>query len=216
LRPERLAPNQAAMFDHRYGITALTFTLASAFVLGGCANDPAKPVPQSQPAAPVEEGKKVSFHDFTMKTIDGKERSLGDFRGKVLLVVNTASECGYTPQYAGLERLHEKLEGRGFSVLGFPSNDYGAQEPGSDAEIQTFCTTKFGVKFPMFSKVTVKGGAKHPLYAFLTQTEPAGEVKWNFEKFLVGKDGKVIGRFPSSVDPEDPKLAEAIEKALGA
>jgi len=204
------------MIDHRYGVAMLLFTLASAALFGGCGNDPAKPVPQPLPAATVEGGKKMSFHDFTMKTIDGKERSLGDFRGKVLLVVNTASECGYTPQYAGLERLHEKLEGRGFSVLGFPSNDYGAQEPGSDAEIQTFCSTKFGVKFPLFSKITVKGGSKHPLYAFLTQAEPTGEVKWNFEKFLVGKDGQVIGRFPSSVDPEDPKLAEAIEKALGS
>ena len=156
----------------------------------------------------------MSMHDFTMKTIDGKERALSDYRGKVVLVVNTASQCGYTPQYEGLERLHERLDARGFSVLGFPSNDFGAQEPGSDAEIATFCTTKFGVKFPMFSKIPVKGGGKDALYAWLTEAPPAGEVKWNFEKFLVGKDGKVIGRFPSSVDPEDPKLVAAIEQAL--
>lgn len=156
----------------------------------------------------------MTLHDFTMKTLDGKDRALSDFRGKVVLVVNTASECGYTPQYEGLERLHEKLEARGFAVLGFPSNDFGAQEPGSDTEIAAFCTSKFGVKFPMFSKIPVKGSSKNPLYAFLTQAPPAGEVKWNFEKFLIGKDGTVIGRFPSSVTPEDPKLIEAIEKAL--
>ncbi|MDC3962879.1 glutathione peroxidase [Polyangium jinanense] len=158
----------------------------------------------------------MSLHDFKMKTIFGEERSLGDFRGKVVLVVNVASECGYTPQYAGLERLHERLEAKGFAVLGFPSNDYGAQEPGTDAEIATFCTSKYGVKFPMFSKITVKGSGKHPLYAFLTQAAPAGEVKWNFEKFLVGNDGVVIGRYPSSVEPEDEKLVQAIEKALGS
>ncbi|MDI3290278.1 glutathione peroxidase [Polyangium sp. 15x6] len=158
----------------------------------------------------------MSLHDFKMKTIFGEERSLGDFRGKVVLVVNVASECGYTPQYAGLERLHERFEAKGFAVLGFPSNDYGAQEPGSDAEIATFCTSKYGVKFPMFSKIPVKGSGKHPLYAFLTRGPEAGEVKWNFEKFLVGKDGVVLGRYPSSVEPEDEKLVQAIEKALGS
>ena len=117
----------------------------------------------------------------------------------LLLVVNTASECGYTPQYAGLVRLHEKLESRGFSVLGFPSNDFGAQEPGSDQEIKTFCDTKFRVSFPLFSKSVVKGSGKSPLYAFLTSAPPGGEVKWNFEKLLIGKDGKVAGRYPSSV-----------------
>ncbi|XXT25600.1 glutathione peroxidase [Sorangium sp. So ce429] len=157
----------------------------------------------------------MSLHDFTVKTIDGQDRSLGDYRGKVLLVVNTASECGYTPQYAGLEALHDRLEDRGFSVLGFPSNDFGAQEPGTDAEIAAFCSTKYGVSFPMFSKIPVKGGSKHPLYAFLTQSAPAGEVKWNFTKFLVGKDGSVIARFESSVAPDDPKLTQAIDKALG-
>nr|WP_275939045.1 glutathione peroxidase [Polyangium spumosum] len=170
--------------------------------------------PEPAGGAAVQEGKKMSLHEFTVKTILGEERSLGDFRGKVVLVVNVASECGYTPQYAGLERLHERFEGKGFAVLGFPSNDYGAQEPGTDQEIATFCTSKYGVKFPMFSKIPVKGSGKHPLYAFLTQAAPAGEVKWNFEKFLVGKDGTVIGRFPSSVEPEDTKLVQAIEEAL--
>ncbi|XXV11212.1 glutathione peroxidase [Sorangium sp. So ce1335] len=160
----------------------------------------------------------MSFHDFTMKTIDGQDRSLGDYRGKVLLVVNTASECGYTPQYAGLEALHDRLKDRGFSVLGFPSNDFGGQEPGTDAEIAAFCSTKFGVSFPMFSKIPVKGGNKHPLYAFLTRSAPGGEaqeVKWNFTKFLIGKDGSVIARFESSVAPDDPKLTQAIDSALG-
>jgi glutathione peroxidase len=157
----------------------------------------------------------MSFHDFTMNAIDGQPKALSDFKGKVLLVVNTASECGYTPQYAGLVRLHEKIKDKGFSVLGFPSNDFGAQEPGSDQEIAQFCDSRFKVSFPLFSKSVVKGGGKSPLYAFLTAAPPAGEVKWNFEKFLIGKDGKVVGRYPSSVDPEDPKLAADIEAALG-
>jgi glutathione peroxidase len=196
---------------------ALLCVLVALVGCEGGSQPPASPKAAAEPAGGgvVQEGKKMSLHDFTMKTILGEERSLGDYRGKVVLVVNTASECGYTPQYEGLEKLHERFEGKGFAVLGFPSNDYGAQEPGTDAEIATFCTSKFGVKFPMFSKIPVKGSSKHPLYAFLTQAAPAGEVKWNFEKFLVGKDGTVIGRFPSSVTPEDGKLAEAIEKALG-
>lgn len=157
----------------------------------------------------------MSFHDFTMKDIFGKDKNLGDYRGKVVLVVNVASQCGYTPQYEGLEKLHEKYADKGLVVTGFPANDFGAQEPGTDSEIQTFCTSKYGVKFPMFSKITVKGSAKHPLYAFLTQAAPAGEVQWNFEKFLIGKDGRVVGRFPSSVTPESDSLVQAIEKALG-
>lgn len=157
----------------------------------------------------------TSVYDFTLDTIDGTPRSLGDFRGKVLLIVNTASECGYTPQYEGLQKLHATYEQRGFSVLGFPSNDYGGQEPGSNAEIKTFCSTKFHVTFPMFSKLTVKGPAKHPLYAMLVQTPPAGEVQWNFNKFLVGKDGKVIARYDSKVTPDSPVLVQAIEAALG-
>ena len=158
----------------------------------------------------------MSFHEFTMKDLYGAEKSLADFKGKVALVVNVASQCGFTPQYEGLEKLHEKYSAQGLAVLGFPANDYGAQEPGTDAEIATFCTSKYGVKFPMFSKITVKGSGKHPLYAFLTQAEPAGEVKWNFEKFLVGKNGQVIARFPSSVAPEDAKLIQAIEAAIGS
>lgn len=156
----------------------------------------------------------MSFHDFSTTTLDGQTKALSDYKGKVLLVVNTASECGFTPQYAGLVRLHEKLKEKGFSVLGFPANDFGAQEPGSDEEIAKFCDLKYRVTFPMFSKSVVKGSGKTPLYAFLTQAPPGGEVKWNFEKFLIGKDGQVAGRYPSSVDPEDAKLLADIESAL--
>jgi glutathione peroxidase len=156
-----------------------------------------------------------TIYDFTLDTIDGTPRSLGDYRSKVLLLVNTASECGYTPQYEGLQKLHAAYESRGFSVIGFPSNDFGGQEPGSNQEIKTFCSTKFRVTFPLFAKITVKGPAKHPLYAMLAETPPAGEVKWNFGKFLVGKDGHVIARYDSSVTPSAASLVEAIEKALG-
>jgi glutathione peroxidase len=171
--------------------------------------------PSVPPAAPSEKTMSGSIYDFTLDTIDGTPRSLADFRGKVLLLVNVASECGYTPQYEGLQKLHTTYEARGFSVVGFPSNDFGGQEPGSNKDIKTFCTTKFHVTFPMFAKIPVKGPEKHPLYAMLVQTPPAGEVKWNFNKFLVGKDGKVIARFDSDVTPDSPELKAAIDKALG-
>ena len=175
---------------------------------------PATPAPATAaaPAASAKGG--LNVHGFTLETIDGTERSLGDFRGKVLLLVNTASECGYTPQYAGLQKLHATYEKRGFSVVAFPSNDFGGQEPGSNKEIKAFCSTKFGVTFPLFAKITVKGPNKHPLYAMLSQTPPAGEVTWNFNKFLVGKDGTVLSRYDSDVTPEAPSLVQAIEKAL--
>lgn len=152
-----------------------------------------------------------SIHDIAVKDIDGKDATLKAYAGKVLLIVNVASECGYTPQYAGLQALQEKMAGRSFSVLGFPSNDFGGQEPGSEAQIKTFCTENYKVAFPMFSKVSVKG-SPHPLYAALQSA--AGDVGWNFEKFLVGKDGKVIKRFASDVEPDSPELLAAIEEAL--
>jgi glutathione peroxidase len=192
----------------------------AALLLMGCDAGAQKATPPAEaPAAATNNntgGKTMSFHDFTMKDIYGKDKPLADYRGKVVLAVNVASQCGYTPQYEGLEKLHEKYADRGLVVTGFPANDFGAQEPGPDSEIATFCTSKYGVKFPMFSKITVKGAEKNPLYAFLTQAAPAGEVKWNFEKFLVGKDGQVVGRFPSSVTPESETLIQAIEKALGS
>lgn len=154
----------------------------------------------------------TNVSDIAVKDIDGKDTTLKAYAGKVLLIVNVASECGYTPQYAGLQALHEKMSGKGVAVLGFPCNDFGGQEPGSEAVIKTFCTENYKVTFPMFSKVAIKGDAKHPLYAALQSS--SGEVGWNFEKFLVGKDGKVLKRFGSDVEPESPELLAAIEAAL--
>jgi glutathione peroxidase len=150
--------------------------------------------------------------EIAVKDIDGKDSTLQAYAGKVLLIVNVASECGYTGQYAGLQALHEKMAEKGVAVLGFPCNDFGGQEPGSEAIIKTFCTENYKVTFPMFSKVAIKGDAKHPLYAALQSA--AGEVGWNFEKFLIGKDGKVLKRFGSDVQPESPELLAAIEAAL--
>ena len=151
----------------------------------------------------------------TMKSIDGTDVDLGSYKGKVVLVVNVASRCGATPQYAGLQDLYEKYKDKGFVVLGFPANDFGAQEPGSDDEIKQFCTSKYDVTFPMFSKITVKGADKPKLYQVLTETaDPAGDIGWNFEKFLIGKDGKVAGRFKTRVEPDDAALVAAIEAAL--
>jgi len=163
-------------------------------------------------------GNATSVHDFTVKTIKGGEKSLADYKGKVLLVVNVASECGLTPQYAGLETLHEEYAKKGLAVLGFPANDFGAQEPGTDAQVEQFCTTKYGAKFDMFSKVAVKGEKTAPLFAWLQGKESnpgfGGPIKWNFNKFLVGKDGTVIGRFEPQVEPLSAEVKGAIEKAL--
>jgi len=160
-----------------------------------------------------------TLHDFEMKTIDGKTQKLADYRGKAVLVVNVASKCGLTPQYEGLEKLHEKYAARGFAVLGFPCNQFGAQEPGSEAEIQQFCTTNFGVKFPMFSKIDVNGAGRAALYAWLTSEATApdgpGDVKWNFAKFVLDKQGRVVARFNPMVAPDAPELVAAVEKALG-
>jgi len=152
--------------------------------------------------------------DLSAKTIDGTEKSFNDYAGKVLLIVNVASYCGYTPQYKGLEALYQKYRDQGLEVLAFPSNDFGAQEPGSNAEIQQFCETRYGVTFPLFDKVHAKGAEQHPLYARLTQAAPAGDVAWNFEKFLINKQGEVVGRYKSAVSPESPELIKAIESEL--
>ncbi len=156
----------------------------------------------------------TTLHDFTMRTLDGRELSLSDFRGKTVLVVNVASRCGYTPQYKGLQALWEAHRDRGLVVLGVPANDFGAQEPGSDAEIQTFCEKNYGVTFPVLSKITVKGANKHPLYQWLTSAAPAGEVAWNFEKFLVDGQGNVVARFPSRVAPDSQELHNALASHL--
>ena len=150
--------------------------------------------------------------DFTFTSIDGAPLPLKGFAGRPVLLVNVASACGFTPQYAGLQELHEKMGPKGLVVLGVPSNDFGAQEPGTNEEIKAFCTRNYKVTFPMMSKVSVKGQDQTPLYGFLTQT--GGDVKWNFTKFLADKDGKVISRFESSIRPDAPELIEAIEKAL--
>ena len=155
----------------------------------------------------------TNVQDIAVKDIEGKETTLKTYAGKVLLIVNVASECGYTPQYAGLEALYEKMNGKGLAVLGFPCNDFGGQEPGSEAEIKSFCSLNYKVTFPMFAKVAIKGESKHPLYAAL-QSAVGGEVGWNFEKFLVSKDGKVLQRFGSDVVPDSPELLAAIEAAL--
>jgi glutathione peroxidase len=154
-----------------------------------------------------------SFYSLKTSTLQGQPADLGQFVGKVTLVVNVASQCGFTPQYAGLEKLHEELAGRGFAVLGFPSNDFGAQEPGSGDEIATFCKKNYGVTFPMFSKLVTKAGPdQSPIYSFLGQ---GGQLPaWNFSKYLVGKDGKVIAFYPSKVAPDSKELRDAIEAAL--
>ncbi|HEY8074509.1 MAG TPA: glutathione peroxidase [Labilithrix sp.] len=156
----------------------------------------------------------TTAHDFSAKTIDGSDKKLSDYKGNVLLIVNVASECGLTPQYDGLEKLHEKYASRGLRVLGFPANEFGAQEPGTDADIKSFCKTQYGVKFDMFSKVKVKGDGIDPLFQWLT-SQTGGEIKWNFGKFLVGKNGEILQRFEPKVEPQSPEVTQAIEKALG-
>ena len=159
-----------------------------------------------------------SVYDFTLKDIDRKEVSLSQYRGKVVLIVNVASKCGFTPQYTGLQSLYSKYKDRGFVILGFPANNFMAQEPGTEEEIKTFCSTKYNVTFPMFSKISVKGDDMHPLYKFLTskETNPefGGDIKWNFSKFLVDKSGKIIARFEPAIKPESDPVIQAIEKAL--
>lgn len=180
----------------------------------------------------------ANIYDFSVKHIDGKQVSLSEYKGKVLLLVNVASKCGLTPQYESLEKIYEEYQIKGFEVLGFPANEFGAQEPGTNSEIQQFCQTKFGVKFPMFEKIVVKGAGQHPLYHYMTEVQPQAELSaqgnsfeeklknygvirqhqqdilWNFEKFLVNKKGEVVARFSPDMAPDDPKIKKAIEQAL--
>jgi glutathione peroxidase len=162
----------------------------------------------------------ATIYDFTVKTIDGSPKSLGDYRGKALLIVNVASRCGLTPQYEALEQLHETYGARGLAVLGFPANEFGAQEPGSNDQIKEFCSSRYGVKFDMFAKVKVKGPGIDPLFHYLTSKETdaafAGDIKWNFNKFLIGRDGSVLARFEPQVEPTSPEVKQAIEKALSS
>lgn len=153
--------------------------------------------------------------DISVNTASGQAKSLSDYAGQVLLIVNVASYCGYTSQYKGLEQLNQQYRDRGLRILAFPSNDFGAQEPGTIEEIQAFCDRNYGVTFEIFDKVRAKGSQKHPLYARLTEAiAPSSEVSWNFEKFLVSKTGEVVGRYRSSVTPNSPELIEAIEREL--
>lgn len=160
-----------------------------------------------------------SIYDFTMKTIDGQQTSLSTYRGKVVLVVNVASKCGFTPQYSALESLYEKYKDKGFVIIGVPANNFAQQEPGTDAEIKKFCSNKYNVTFPMMSKVSVLGDDKAPLYTYLTDksTDPkfSGDIKWNFTKFLFDRDGNPVARFEPDVKPDSPEAVAAIEKALG-
>jgi glutathione peroxidase len=157
-----------------------------------------------------------SIHEFTLSSIDGKAAPLSEYKGKVVLLVNVASRCGLTPQYAGLEALYRKYKDRGLVVLGFPANNFGSQEPGTNEEIKQFCSRKYDVTFPMYSKISVKGDDQAPLYQFLTDaaTDTGGEIKWNFTKFLAGRDGRILARFEPKVTPDSPEVIAAIEKAL--
>lgn len=157
------------------------------------------------------------LYSFTLNSIDGKPAPLADYKGKVVLLVNVASQCGYTPQYAPLESVYEKYKDQGFVILGFPANNFGAQEPGTNEEIKTFCNRKYNVTFPMYAKISVKGADLAPLYAYLTtQTAPgiSGEIKWNFTKFLVDKNGNVVKRFEPAVTPDSKEVVSAIEAEL--
>ena len=156
------------------------------------------------------------FFDHRVPTIDGAPDLLGPLRGQVVLAVNVASRCGYTPQYAGLEQLQQDLASERFTVVGFPCNQFGAQEPGTEREIREFCTTRFGVSFPLSAKLDVNGAGRHPLYAWLTSDANGfgGDIEWNFEKFLIGRDGRVLGRYPSGTTPEDKGLLSDIAEAL--
>jgi glutathione peroxidase len=156
------------------------------------------------------------LYSIPLKDIDGKPTSLKAFEGKVVLAVNVASKCGNTPQYAGLQSLHEKFQAKGLVVVGFPCNDFGAQEPGSEADVKEFCSTKYKVTFPMMSKLSVKGPSQHPLYTELSGKDSPfpGDVKWNFGKFLIGRDGKIIARFEPGVQPDASEVTKAVEEAL--
>ena len=177
-----------------------------------------------------------SIYDFSVKKINGTPATIGDYKGKVLMIVNVASKCGLTPQYDALEKAYEKFHEKGFEILGFPANEFGAQEPGSNTEIQEFCTTNFGVKFPMFEKIVVKGEGQNPFYKYLTETKPEAQktnddfenklkkygvvrekkndILWNFEKFLINRKGEVVARFSPEISPDDPMITKAIEAAL--
>lgn len=173
------------------------------------------PAVSAEPEGPLMASKTTSLYDFTMDDIDGKPVNLGSYKGKVLLVVNTASLCGNTPQYTDLETIYEQYRDKGFEVLAFPANNFGQQEPGTNAEIKGFCLTKYSISFPLFSKISVKGADKHPLYQYLTEQSPfPGEVEWNFQKYLVDRSGNVVGRFHHRTKPLSTEVVKEIERVL--
>ncbi|MFO0909676.1 MAG: glutathione peroxidase [Isosphaeraceae bacterium] len=166
-------------------------------------------------AVQADDAKPASVLAFKVQDVDGNAVDLAKFKGEVLLIVNTASQCGYTPQYEGLESVYKKYKEKGFEVLAFPANEFGRQEPGSNSEIKQFCTSKYNVTFPLFSKIVVKGQGIHPLYQYLTKDSKfTGDIPWNFAKFLVNRKGEVIARFQPGDKPESPKVTSAIEAAL--
>lgn len=216
----------------------LAFVAATIFVLGvvGCQEDakPKEAAPKAGPAhpdysapepsgkaqetPPVAQNLPAGIWDAPVNTLDGKPTTLGAYKGKALLVVNVASQCGLTPQYIQLEELQKKYEGKGFTVLGFPCNQFGGQEPGSAEEIKEFCSVNYGVTFPLMEKVEVNGGGRHPIYQELTAVADAsghqGDIRWNFEKFVISADGTSVTRFNPKVKPDDPTVVAAIEEAL--
>ena len=166
----------------------------------------------------VSNDDKSAFYNFTLNTIDGVPNKMSTYQGKVCLIVNVASKCGYTSQYANLEKVYQEYKNKGFMVLGFPANNFGGQEPGTDQEIKTFCSSSYNVNFNMYGKISVKGNDKHPLFTFLTSgaanSNLAGEIGWNFEKFLIDKNGKLIKRYKSNIDPMSLEMKTDIENAL--
>jgi glutathione peroxidase len=162
----------------------------------------------------TQESTMNSFHDFEVKTIDGQVKSLKDYKGKAVLVVNVASQCGLTPQYVGLEKLQHEFKDQGFTVLGLPCNQFGQQEPGTEAQIKEFCSLNYHVSFPLTSKIEVNGDGTHPLYAWLKQETGGADIQWNFEKFLIGKDGRIVKRYSPKIAPEDPQLRADLQGAL--
>jgi glutathione peroxidase len=220
------APNQFAL---HFTYLALFFGLMA---VGGCSQDYLASIEEAAAKEPQSLGLHSNqrhpttfdtaksatasqIYDFTMEDIDNKPRSLNDFKGKVIMIVNTASFCGNTPQYAGLQTLYERYRDQGFTILAFPANDFGKQEPGDNKEIAEFCYTKYSLEFPLFSKITVIGEQKHPLYRYLTEdTAFKGEIAWNFQKYLVNREGTVIARYAPGQKPLSPPIVDDIEHAL--
>jgi glutathione peroxidase len=192
-------------------IFLILFVLVFTASLFSCSRDAVR---QNQKNNTVMKNDSINIYDIKVRTVDGQEKSLSEYKGKVLLIVNVASKCGYTPQYEGLEKIYEKYKDRGFEILAFPCNDFGGQEPGSNEEIQSFCKTNYNVTFTLFDKIKVLGGEKSDLYSRLINFEPAGDISWNFEKFLIDKNGYVAARFKTKVKPESEEIISAIESKL--